>query len=204
MPFVHITLRQRLSAKRPKYETLISFAVQRVGYYLPFAAVGAVVIAVGNGLLSTFHPDTPTIQWAAYQVIVGLGRGLAMQVSVVAIQANTIPSMTPIAMALLTFSQTFGGAVFLAIANAIFNNSLKDQLEMRVPGSNIQQIIKAGATGIRDLVSEEELPGVLMAYAKSVDAVFYLAIAASVCMFTTSWGLGWNDIRKKKQPATKV
>ena len=43
---------------------------------------------------------------------------------VVAVQNNLPPSQNSVAMALLLFFQLFGGAVFLAVAETIFNKSL--------------------------------------------------------------------------------
>jgi hypothetical protein len=53
--------------------------VGRLGYYLPFAIVGAVLSTVGSGLFSLISPTTPTVAWAAYQVILGLARGASTQ-----------------------------------------------------------------------------------------------------------------------------
>ncbi|POR34549.1 MFS multidrug transporter, putative [Tolypocladium paradoxum] len=108
---------------------------QHVGYYLPFALFSAVVLAVGYGLTTTFSPYTETAKWA---IFVGFGRGMGMQIVLIAIQANTAPAFPAMATATLVFCQTFGGAVFLAIANSIFNNVLKHELERLVPGSDAQ------------------------------------------------------------------
>ena len=53
--------------------------VQKVGYYLPFAAAGSAISAVGNGLVSMFSPSTKTATWIGYQIILGSGRGIGMQ-----------------------------------------------------------------------------------------------------------------------------
>lgn len=53
--------------------------IQRVGYYLPFAVLSSAISAVGNGLVSTYTPWTTTARWAGYQVLLGGGRGIGMQ-----------------------------------------------------------------------------------------------------------------------------
>lgn len=53
--------------------------LQRMGYYLPFAAASGAISAIGNGLVSTYTPWTETARWAGYQVLLGAGRGLGMQ-----------------------------------------------------------------------------------------------------------------------------
>ncbi|KAK7420979.1 hypothetical protein QQZ08_010152 [Neonectria magnoliae] len=181
---------------------LIGVVVQKVGYYLPFAVASAAIVAIANGLLSTLSPHTSTATWAGYQVLVGFGRGIGMQMPIIAIQSHAKPELISIATAVLVFSQTFGGAVFVSISNVIFHGQLKSELQDRLPHLDANAIIEAGATGVSKAVSANDLPGALAAYAKGVDAVFYLAVAASCVMFMSAWGMGWKDIRKKT-PAKK-
>jgi hypothetical protein len=62
-----------------------------------------------------------------------------------------------------------------------------------------ETIIDAGATGFRELVPPAQLPGVLVAYAKSIDRVFYLVVGLSVVQVFAACGLGWKDVRKKAE-----
>lgn len=105
-------------------------------------------------------------------------------------------------MAILVFFQTFSGAVFLTIAQTIFTNILRARLGLYAPSVNPDRVIAAGATGIGEVVPPADIPGVLHAYSDGVNNVFYLAVAAGAAGFIASWGMGWIDIRKKKQPTT--
>lgn len=100
-------------------------------------------------------------------------------------------------MAMLMFIQTFSGAVFFTFADVIFSSSLKTLIPRDAPNADVAAIIAAGATGMRDVVSAQDLPGVLNAYAGSIDRVFYMAAALSVLCVAFSFGMGWKDIRKK-------
>jgi len=102
-------------------------------------------------------------------------------------------------MSLIIFSQTFGGAIFLTFADTIFTNSLKSEIPRYAPSVNPEVVIAAGATAIRNVVAINELAGVLVAYSKSVDRVFYLAAGTAVGCFGFAWAMGWKDIREKKQ-----
>lgn len=103
-------------------------------------------------------------------------------------------------MSIVMFMQTLSGAMFLTFADVIFSNGLKTLIPRNAPNVNPQTVIAAGATGIRDVVSAEDLPGVLIAYAKSVDHVFYMSAALGVVCVGFAFGMGWKDIRKKKTP----
>ncbi len=101
-------------------------------------------------------------------------------------------------MALTIFSQSFGAAVFLSFAETIFSNSFGNLISTYAPSVNGQSIIDAGATKFRKIVSGTNLAGVLIAYAKSIDRVFYMAAGMGIGCFIFAWGMGWKDLRKKK------
>ncbi|KAK5047142.1 hypothetical protein LTR84_007085 [Exophiala bonariae] len=172
-----------------------------VGYYLPWVLAGSSLTAIGYGLLSLVAPATPAAKWIGYQVIWGVGSGLMVAGPYIAVQ-NLVPAaQIPIAMGIITFAQNMGSAIFLVVANAVFSNSLRKELQERIAVIKLtpEVIIDAGAHNIRELVSGTELSAVLQAYSDSVDKVMYLGVAVSIVTFAFAWGLGWNDIRVQKK-----
>lgn len=90
-------------------------------------------------------------------------------------------------------------AIWLTIANTIFNNSLRTLIPEYAPSINPQVVIDAGATGIRDAVSDGPvLYQVLSAYSEAIDNTFYISAASLAVSLFFVWGTGWKDIRKKK------
>ena len=174
--------------------------MQKVGYYLPFAVLSGLVLAISNGLVSAWGVNTTTAVWAGEQILVGFGRGIGMQLPIIAVQSNAKPSQIPVATATLVFGQTFGGAIALAIANAVFNNKLKSEMLKHVPAPIVAGVINAGARGVRAATPSQYLPAVLEAYAKAVNSAFYIAVAGGCFLFVASFGIGWKDIRKKAEP----
>jgi len=173
-------------------------AVTKLGYYLPFVVATSVLASIGHGLLSTLTPFTSTGKWIGYQIILGFGRGLGLQMAFVAVQNTLPPSMISISMSLLTFTQTLGGAIMLTFGETILTNSLRNLIPTYAPGVNPETVIAAGATGVRGVITDAtQLAGVLVAYSKSIDRVFYLAIGCSAACFLFAWAMGWKDIRKK-------
>lgn len=110
-------------------------------------------------------------------------------------------------MAMLSFGQTFGGSVYLAIDETILTNSLTTNLPKYAPDVDAAAVIAAGASasGVLQAVKGDraKLAEVLVAYAKSVDNIFYLAAASSALIFVVAWGMGMKDIRKKDENSEK-
>ena len=121
-----------------------------------------------------------------------------------AIQNQLPASQVSIGMAILMFMQTLSGAIFLTFDDVIFSTGLKALIPRYAPNANTAAIIAAGATGMRDVTSSDDLSGVLKAYSGSVNRVFYLAASLSVVCVIFAFGMGWKDVRKNKRPGEKV
>lgn len=53
--------------------------VQKIGFVIPLAIVGTILLAVGSGLYSLLQPGSPTGYWVGFQILAGIGSGLSMQ-----------------------------------------------------------------------------------------------------------------------------
>ncbi|GAA5969764.1 hypothetical protein JCM11641_008035 [Rhodosporidiobolus odoratus] len=102
--------------------------VARTGEYKPSICVGYAVWAIGLGLLSTLHENTSTAKVVGYQLLNGAGQGQTLQTSMVAAQAAVARSEMSVVTSVRNFMRSLGGTVFLVIASAIINNTLRSRL----------------------------------------------------------------------------
>ncbi|XXH01448.1 hypothetical protein Hte_007808 [Hypoxylon texense] len=156
--------------------------LQKFGFVIPLAIVGTVLLAVGSGLYSLLQPGSPTGYWA-----------------IITVQAVVGGEQLATGMAFIIFSQSLGPAIVLVLCNVIFDSSLYSQLQEKAPRVDAAAVIQAGATGFRAIVQPGDLPGVLAAYANSIDRVFYLVAAVAAACAIVLWGMGWHDLRKKDE-----
>src|SRR5882672_9616298 len=108
------------------------------------------------------------------------------------------PAQIAVGMTLLIFGQTFGGALFLALAQTVFGHSLVDHLKDHAPTVDPQTVIAVGATAFRKVVRPDQIVGVLESYNLALNDVFFLSTGAAVGTFIFALGMGWVDIRKKE------
>ena len=118
----------------------------------------------------------------------------------VAVQNDLPPTQAPIGMSMIMFSGMLCGALFLSFSATIFTQSLRKEIPIQDPTADAQAIIAAGATEFRKILDPSELGGILVAYAKSIDRVFYLLTAFTTVSFFLAFWLGFKDIREKKEP----
>ncbi|KAI4713763.1 hypothetical protein J4E89_001210 [Alternaria sp. Ai002NY15] len=175
-------------------------AVSRMGYYLPWALVGGIITAIGNGLVSTFTASTNASVWIGYQVLLGAGRGCGMQIAIIAVQNAVSPAQYPVALASVVFFQNLSTSIAVVIANTIFAQTLRSAITRYAPMISPQAAVDAGssASAVRALVPLGELDGVLRAYSEGLRDVFYFLVGIACLATLASLGMGWKDIRDKR------
>ncbi|KAM0803432.1 major facilitator superfamily-domain-containing protein [Usnea florida] len=176
--------------------------IQVTGYYLPLILAGSAIATVGYGLMSMLSPTTTFGQWFGYLCVYGIGSGVGNSGSYIAVQ-NLVPlKQIPTAIAIVIFAQNIGAAVWVVVANAIFNNTLRKELTQRAAliGPSPEVIINAGARNIRAAgLTPSELAAVLVAYGKAIDRTMYLGIAVYGSVMLVAWEMGFTNLKEVKR-----
>ncbi|KAI1562597.1 AraJ Arabinose efflux permease, partial [Pyrenophora tritici-repentis] len=185
--------------------TLISGRlIQVLGYYLPFLLVGGVLGTIGSGLMTLISPSLSLARIIGFQVLAGVGRGIAFPMPMIALENSLPPARIPTAISTFVFCQNLGSALFTIIAQTVFANSLKSKLSEDAPTIDVGAIIRAGSTKMRTLVTSEQLPQLLEAYSSSIRRTFILGTATSIVSLLVSYFMGWKDVRHKRAPVAKT
>ncbi|KAF2131549.1 MFS transporter [Dothidotthia symphoricarpi CBS 119687] len=177
---------------------VIGASITIVGWYVPFMWFGSAIFTIGAGLIFTLKVNSPPGQWIGYQILAGIGAGAGVQIPFVAVQVVTSSKDMPTANACVLFFNSLGGALSISIAQNIFVNTLAKEIPKHVPGLDSKVIAEAGATNLRNVVSPEQLPGVLEGYNTSVVTAFILAIATAAVAFFVSLGMEQKSVKGKK------
>lgn len=148
-------------------------------------------------MLYTLKVTSPARQWIGYQILAGFGVGSCVQIPFIAVQVVASQKDMPTANALVMFFNSLGGAISISIAQNIFVNSLKREIPKYAPGLDPQVVLGAGATYVREVVSEAQLPGVLVAYTNAIVSAFVLAIAMGGLAFLVSFRMEWKSVKGK-------
>ncbi|KAL0070090.1 hypothetical protein AAF712_002577 [Marasmius tenuissimus] len=175
---------------------LSGVAISATGYYAPWMILCTVLATVGGGLISTFEPDTMSPRWIGFQVIYGLGIGVGMQQPLMAAQTVLPLQDVPSGTAIIVFTQTVGGAIFISIAQNVFTNKLVTGIVKNAPGLNPGIVLGAGATMLKIAVPSEFLAGVIRAYNDALVTAFYVSIAMAGLTVFGSLTVEWKSVKK--------
>jgi hypothetical protein len=179
--------------------TLTGASLSYVGYPNVYLLLGTGLMSIATGLISTWTPTTSHNLWIPYQVLQGLGIGMVLSMPYVATQTVLKPEDIPVGTSLLQCFQFLGAAVYLAVAQSVFENSVHSGLVgVGFDEQGIRTLSEAGSAGIRDAVSSAQLPGVIDAYNYGITRTFYVACSVAAVSFVFAAGLRWKSVKAPK------
>ncbi|CAG8918355.1 unnamed protein product [Penicillium salamii] len=172
--------------------------VTACGYYTPFMIGASIIMTIGAGLLTTLEVDSNHAKWIGYQALFGIGIGMGMQQPMIVTQTALKPADVPVGTAMVIFAQTLGGAIFISVAQNVFQNQLITNFAKYAPEQNAPKLISAGATMIRSLVQGDQLHSVLLAYNAAITQTFYVAVAMGALSLVGPIFVEWISVKGKK------
>ncbi|CAK5272296.1 unnamed protein product [Mycena citricolor] len=175
----------------------VGVVIAQVGYYAPFMIASTIIASVGAGLITTLGVSSGHTKWIPYQVIFGLGLGLGLQQPSLAVQTVLDMIDVPSGTAIIMFSQTLGGALFISVGQNVFTNQLVSGLAKYAAGLDPNVVLSAGATSLRSNVPADKLAGVLLAYSHALDSAFYVGVAMTGLSIIGCLSIEWRSIKGK-------
>ncbi|KAE9375543.1 putative HC-toxin efflux carrier [Stipitochalara longipes BDJ] len=173
--------------------------ISAFGHFVPFMIIGSVLSTIGAGLLYTLSTTSSSGHWIGYQIITGLGIGLALQVPIIAAQASVSAADLSSVTAMILFCQTIGGAFFVSAGEVAFTNILTGKLPITSPGVDPKSVVSVGVTQIRATFAASEVPGIIQAYMDGLKVAYAIAIAAAGISVLVSALSKWKNLKGKVQ-----
>lgn len=174
--------------------------ITAIGYYTPVMIFCMALFAIGAGLITTFDLTTPLSRWFGYQVITGLGIGVGFQGGILTVQTVLPLVDVPVATACVSFFQSLGGALFIAVCQTLFQNGLISGISENEPQLDPQIFLHSGATEIRQILAqlhqEDALNGILKAYVLALSHCYWVTTACAIASFVVTCGLQWKSVKK--------
>jgi EmrB/QacA subfamily drug resistance transporter len=143
-------------------------AMSRTARFKAIAVIGSVLFAVGTGLLATLDRSSPEIFSSLFVGLFGIGLGLTMPVTVVAVQNAVVPRQLGAATSATQFSRKIGATLGVAALGGVFNarvlGVLDDAVAQLPEGTTSESLLEtpaeidrlpqAAATAVRDAVAD--------------------------------------------------
>ena len=150
-------------------------------------------------LLSGVGTDSPYWRIAIGMLVLGLGLGMVMQVTVLAVQNSVPPTMIGVATSSATFFRQVGGSFGTAIFGAILTSRLVTELALAVPpGSNVDPGKLTGSPAFIASLPEPLRSHVREAFVHSLTTVFLVAVPVCLVAFGFALFLKEQKLRTRE------
>lgn len=117
--------------------------IAKTGRYKPTMVAGYALLSIGVGCLTILDSHSSTAKWVIFQIIAGVGGGLALTATLPAVQAPLAESDVAVATASWAFVRSFGSIWGAAIPSAVFNSRV-DTLLDTISDPATREIMKRG------------------------------------------------------------
>ncbi|RYP45621.1 hypothetical protein DL768_008058 [Monosporascus sp. mg162] len=117
--------------------------LSKTGRYRPLHLAGFALMALGTGLFILFDQNTAAAAYVIFQIIAGLGSGLALTTLLPATQAALSEKDTASSTATWTFIRNFGTIWGVSVPAAIFN-SRATELAQRIDDVSVRALVANG------------------------------------------------------------
>lgn len=179
--------------------------VSVVGYYTPFMIGGSICMSIGAGLMTILTPHTSGVVRSVNLAIFGVGVGIGFQQPMIAAQTVLKGRDIPLGTSVVVFSQTFGGAVILSVAQSVFNNRLvANEKAEGMSDADIHALLESGAKALRDKFSSDVFTKVLNGYNNAITQTFYVALTAATVSIVGALAMEWKSVKAAKKPVRKA
>ena len=183
--------------------------ISRTGRYRGWPIGGLAFASVGMVLLTLMHAGTPLVWSSLFMVILGLGVGATMQVTVLVVQNSVEHRDLGVATGAVQFFRQMGGAFGVAAFGAIMNFRLAADLPARVPPQALAEVggdigaLLASPAAIRAL-PPAVAAGVTASVESAIHAVFVWCVPPMVLGFGLAWFLKEIPLRETVHSASLV
>ncbi|KAH1521084.1 hypothetical protein KXW39_006112 [Aspergillus fumigatus] len=173
--------------------------ITATGHFGSLMVIGSALATVGSGLICTLDIDTGSGKWIGYQIVAGVGLGLALQIPVILNQALVTPSDLSSISAVTLFMQTLGRPICVSAAQAAFVNRLVTRLSVLAPNVDAKLVVATGASELRHTFNDEDIGGILEAYMDGLKLSFLLCTVLAGVTLVISALPKWVNLKGKVQ-----
>ena len=181
---------------------VVGQAITRTGRYKIFPILGGGALTIGMFLLSLLDTETSKTTLTLYMIVLGIGMGLLMQVTMLIAQNSADARDMGVASSTNTFFRSIGGSFGVSLFGAIFASRLHDGLA-GIPG---MERLAAGGANIDPSALQQIPPAakepLLAAIAGAMHDVFLWAAPFAFAAFVLGWVIKAVPLRGGAAAAT--
>ncbi|EIW65485.1 hypothetical protein TREMEDRAFT_13495, partial [Tremella mesenterica DSM 1558] len=164
-----------------------SRVIGRIGRFKYVILAGPCFLAIGSGCLYSVKYGTPQSHIYGFQVLLGIGLGVAMQNSMLAVQfeVKKEPWLVSAATGAVIFLGFMGRIIGISLATSVFQNMLPRNLHKYAPGLSPELVLSVvnDARAVWTVIPEAMREPTLMAYTETLRDVYIIGVPCAILGF---------------------
>jgi len=167
--------------------TVSGALITRTGRWKAFLVVGATLVTLGFGLLSTIDHATNMVLFGSFLFVLGVGIGMTMQNLVLAVQNTVAATDLGAASSAVAFFRSLGGTIGVSVLGAVLSSHVGDLIRQgltSIPGA-AQAASSGGSVGLADFSQAPPVIRTLIrvSYGDATGRIFLIsAVMAAVAL----------------------
>ena len=180
---------------------LAGFGTAATGYYTPFVYAGTILMSISTGLLMTVHPrDTSRAKWVGFQILCGLGIGLGEEQGLYMVQTTLHEADVATGIGIVLFAQTFGGALFVSVAQTVFLDSITESLAKVAPHMNPLTIVNHQTASLSK--HSDVAPGLQAVYGMAIKNALRVGLILATVSSLGAVLYDWKSLKVKNDDSS--
>ncbi|KAJ5529409.1 hypothetical protein N7527_002802 [Penicillium freii] len=169
------------------------FGTAATGYYTPFVYAGSILMSIGTGLLTTVQPHlTSRAKWIGFQILCGVGIGFGEEQGIYMVQTTLPEKDVAIGVGIVFFAQTFGGALFVSVAQTIFLANVSKALKTMASNLDPQSVLNNASAG-----SAQASPELQAVYAPAIKNALRVGMILATVSSLGALLYDWKSLKAK-------
>ncbi|GAW15684.1 hypothetical protein ANO14919_051030 [Xylariales sp. No.14919] len=173
------------------FSFVASLAIGKYGKYTLFEIVGAAISAIAGGLIYTLDIDTSLDKQVGYQILLGLGIGMVVQIPPIVAGVVNTNADKAVGLAAVLVTQFYSASLTITASSAITNNLLIQKVPIYAPNITSAEVLAIGPYDLEARFSGDTLHGIRRAYIDGLRGAWAFSVAlwgvAFLCAFLSKW-----------------
>ncbi|OZJ02471.1 hypothetical protein BZG36_05133, partial [Bifiguratus adelaidae] len=174
--------------------------VSKTGRYRIFFWLGGACVTAGSVLIHMLDAISTRGDQIGFLLLVGIGIGASSQTLIIAAQSSVPYRDIATTTAMNNFFRTIGGVFGIAIASALFNNSLSNNLAATLSANHIDVTLTSAESSfdyIQQISDPVAKQAIIQTYVDALRAVNTMLIPCSALFFIATWFVQHHELCKK-------
>lgn len=178
--------------------TFAGFGTAITGYYTPFVYASSILMSIGIGLLMTIQPQhTSQAKWIGFQILCGAGIGLGEEQGLYMVQTTLLKDDVATGIGIILFAQTFGGALFMSVAQAVFLGNITKALKILAPNLDPQSVLDGASTDLPGSTDTQTSIELVAVYGAAIKDALRVGLILALVSILGAILYDWKSLKTK-------